>query len=434
MRVLSTSSLGILTTATLLLSAAPPATASDGAAPDTPARPVVPPVAPAVPAAPAAPVAGSTQSLPLTQLAPSARGPRTGADGARGLTPRTVRPFSLLGVVWEDADAELAARVQVRTRTADTGRWSRWHDLDAHSGDAPDGGPREQRDARVRGATAPLWAGPSDGVQVRVAPETAHRLPDGLRLELIDPGEPGPVPGAAEPGSETGDTDLPALTRSETRLEAAAHGLDAASAEAGKHIGPRPGIVTRKGWRADERLRESRFQYTKTVRMAFVHHTAASNNYRCSQAPSIIRGIYRYHVKSSGWRDIGYNFLVDKCGKIYEGRAGGVTRPVQGAHTYGFNVNTMGVAVLGSFGSAKPPAKALDGVAKLTAWKLGLYGVNARGKTAMTSGGGKYAKGKRVRMHTISGHRDGFNTECPGAKLYKRLGTIRATAARLQGR
>ncbi|WP_367125234.1 N-acetylmuramoyl-L-alanine amidase [Streptomyces phytohabitans] len=448
MRVLSVSSLGALTSAALLLTPVLPAVPTAAAAPANPAS------AGTGGGAPHTAQEGSTQSLPLA--APSAdRGPRTGAEAAPGLAPRTVKPFSLLGVVWDDADAELHGRVQVRTRTAGTGRWSRWHDLDAHSGDAPDPGREERTGGAARGATAPLWVGPSDGVQVRVVPGAgdAHEttdgeavkkaaraggaraaLPAGLRLELIDPGTTDTASGAAEPGGETGGALIPPLDRAQTSAEAAARGLGIEFADAGDHVGPRPGIVTRSGWGADERLREKNFAYGKTVRMAFVHHTAMGNDYSCSQSPSIIRSIYRYHVKSSGWRDIGYNFLVDKCGKIYEGRAGGVTEPVQGAHTYGFNGNTMGVAVLGSFGSSQPSKQALDGVAKLTAWKLGLYGADVRGKTTMTSGGGKYAKGKRVRMNTVSGHRDGFNTECPGARLYAKLGTIRATAGRLQGR
>ncbi len=166
-----------------------------------------------------------------------------------------------------------------------------------------------------------------------------------------------------------------------------------------------------------------------------MHHTASGNKYSCSQAPSVIRGIYRYHVLSSGWRDIGYNFLVDKCGNIYEGRAGGVTKAVMGAHTLGFNSNSMGIAVLGTFSSTKPAAAAVNAIAKLTAWKLGLFGANPRGKTYLKSAGGNlYRKGKNVRLNVISGHRDGFATECPGKQLYGKLGSARSTSARYQGR
>ncbi len=211
--------------------------------------------------------------------------------------------------------------------------------------------------------------------------------------------------------------------------------MDAAGAAAKPFIGPRPRIITRKGWGASESLREKTFVYTKTVKAAFVHHSATGNSYTCKQAPSVLRSIYRYHVVSSGWRDFGYNFAVDKCGNIYEGRAGGVTRAVLGAHTLGFNTNSMGVAVLGTYSRSTPPAAAVAAIARLTAWKIGLFKGNPKGKVTLTSGGsGKYKKGKKVSFNVISGHRDGFLTECPGARLYSKLGTARSASAKLQGR
>lgn len=494
MRVLPVTSLGVLSAAALLIPLAPPAAALSGSAEasasasassSASASAAAPSgtgsAAAARGARPAAPLLpGSTQSLRLRPLQPA---PSSGAPGesrpgnadrgagpaARtaaevGLAPRTVRPFSLLGVIWSDVRDQLRGRAQVRIRSAHTGAWSGWRTLDVHTTHAPDGTRAERGRGSVRGATNPLWSGASDGVQLRVTPESGGTLPEGLRLELIDPGDADATAGADRPGGRAADGnggDRAEAPRAEApRAEADSAEADRAeaadSAEAagnqlaripalskaqtqavagvGKHVGPRPGIVTRKGWGADEKLREAGYPYTGTVKAAFVHHTAMTNSYRCAQAPSIIRGIYRYHVKSSGWRDIGYNFLVDKCGTIYEGRAGGVVEPVQGAHTYGFNTNSMGVAVLGSFGKTNPSRAAQDAVAKLTAWKLGLFGVNAKATTTLTSGGGKYATGRKVRMNTVSGHRDGFNTECPGARLYDRLGSIRATAARLQGR
>ena len=248
-----------------------------------------------------------------------------------------------------------------------------------------------------------------------------------------------PEPGQA-PDSETGsagNAEAPASAESAKggAIPALSREATQAAYPAGRpYIGPRPRIVTRKGWGANEKLRESGLKYTKTVKVAFVHHTAMSNTYKCGQAPSIIRAMYRYHVKSSKWRDIGYNFLVDKCGTVYEGRAGGVAKPVMGAHTYGFNTNSTGIAVLGSYDKTKPPAAATRAVSGLAAWKLGLTGRNPRSKVWMTSGGGKFKKGKKVKLRTISGHRDGFTTECPGARLYSTLGATRAAAARMQGR
>lgn len=390
-------------------------------------------------------LAGSTQSLALARLGATRAADR---PEEQGLARRDVRPFSLVGVVWDDPNAELHGRVQVRTRTTATAAWSGWQDVETHNDDAPDLDTSERTASHVRGATAPLWVGDSDGVEVRVSGEppaptraAAPPLPSGLRLELVDPGtdeDPGPegAPADAPRGNPPAGTVIPELSKQATEDELiAAAGGDTSAAQARPYVGPRPRIVTRKGWGADEKLREHKLGYTKTVKAAFVHHSATGNNYRCAQAASVIRGIYRYHVKSSGWRDIGYNFLVDKCGTIYEGRAGGVTKPVMGAHTLGFNTNSTGIAVLGSYSSTSPPAAVVDALARLTAWKLGLTGANPSGTTTLKSGGGNlYPKGKNVRLHVISGHRDGFATECPGRRLYDELGTARAGSARLQGR
>ncbi|GHB61123.1 hypothetical protein GCM10010377_60090 [Streptomyces viridiviolaceus] len=385
---------------------------------------------------------GSTQSLPLVPLA----GDRAPVE--QGVPRRDVRHFSLLGVIWDDPDTELHGRVQVRTRAAGTGNWSSWQELETHNADhAADPDTPERTSGRVRGATAPLWVGDSDGVEVRVRAETdgeatraVSPLPTGLRLELVDPGEDAALSEAPVPddGARTGALDeIPALDRAQTERELLALGTGASTGQqkAKPYVGPRPRIVTRRGWGANEKLREKKSVYTKKVKAAFVHHSATGNNYSCKQAPSVIRSIYRYHVKSMGWRDIGYNFLVDKCGKIYEGRAGGVAKPVLGAHTLGFNSNSMGIAVLGTYSSKKPSSAAVKAIARLTAWKLGLYGMNPRGKTYLKSAGGNlYRKGKNVRLNVISGHRDGFATSCPGRKLYGKLKTARSTAAKYQGR
>ncbi|MFF8728330.1 peptidoglycan recognition protein [Streptomyces sp. NPDC015171] len=444
--------------------------------------PALPATAAGRPAGTAVP--GSTRSLPLVPLA---RERALGGVPEQGLYRVGIGRFALLGVVWDDPRTELRGRVRVRTRSAATGEWSGWQDVEPDNTDhGADPGTAERSARQVRGATAPLWVDSSDGVDVRVRAEGADSqgrqsvgaraaLPSGLRLELVAPGGDGDGEAGGETGkeAETGEagaagealpaggpadgprTDLDteaAIAASGANSEIAAFGtlaipeLDRKATEEemvrlrgespGKpHIGPRPRIVTRRGWGADESLREHGFAYTEKVKAAFVHHTASGNTYTCAQTPSVIRGIYRYHVKSMGWRDIGYNFLVDKCGTLYEGRAGGAARAVLGAHTLGFNTDSMGIAVIGTYGTAKPPGKAVTAIARLTAWKLGLYGVDPRAKTYLTSGGGNlYAKGKNVRLNVISGHRDGYATECPGKRLYGRLGTARSGAARYQGR
>ncbi|MEW1718713.1 peptidoglycan recognition protein [Streptomyces sp. NPDC093109] len=484
MRAYLATPIGVACTAALVL----PLSLPSGAA-ALPAGSTAVALASASAAVPAVP--GSTQSIPLTAL-PADRSP--GAAQEQGVTRRDVRPFSLLGVVWDDADTEFHGTVQVRTRSAGTQIWSEWQDLETHNQEhGADPGSQERDSGTVHGSTAPLWVGGSDGVELRVRAtqeqdETGPAralLPQGLRLELIDPGvEPAVGSGAEQSGAgqtETGASpadpatgsglgplapmspeelassaaneelvapgarEIPATTEvspgtfsatfSATYSESAAGSASGSSAEAQRYAAPRPRIITRRGWGADESLRERNFRYTGTVKAAFVHHSATGNNYTCDEAPSVLRSIYRYHVRSSGWRDFGYNFAVDKCGNIYEGRAGGVAKPVLGAHTLGFNTNSTGIAVLGTYSNTNPPAAALTALARLTAWKLGLHGVNPNGKVTLTSGGsGKYGKGTRVTLHTISGHRDGFATECPGARLYGKLGTVRAKAAGYQGR
>lgn len=259
-----------------------------------------------------------------------------------------------------------------------------------------------------------------------------------------DKGEPVLLPGMTMEMAESSSANVPlapigadeitALNKADSTADAVL--ADESLAAAGRpYIGPRPRIVTRKGWGADEGLREKGFVYTKTVKAAFVHHTASGNNYACKDAPAVLRSLYRYHVVSSGWRDIGYNFAVDKCGTVYEGRAGGVAKPVLGAHTMGFNTDSMGIAVIGSYTSTTPPAASVNAVARLTAWKLGLFGADPRAKATLKSGGGNlYAKGRNVKLNVISGHRDGFATECPGRLLYGQLPPARTSAAKLQGR
>ncbi|MBT2392047.1 N-acetylmuramoyl-L-alanine amidase [Streptomyces sp. ISL-1] len=192
-----------------------------------------------------------------------------------------------------------------------------------------------------------------------------------------------------------------------------------------------PEIVSRADWGADESLVLDPPTYLNKVDAVFVHHTAGTNDYACADSPAIIRAILTYHVKTNGWNDIGYNFFVDKCGTVFEGRAGGVDRPVLGAHTYGFNSYSSGVSVLGDYeNGGTPTAEAKKAVAEITAWKLGLHGVNPQAKVTLTAAAdtGVWKKGDAATLNTISGHRDGYATLCPGASLYSVLPEIRTAA------
>ncbi|MGW2085883.1 peptidoglycan recognition protein family protein [Streptomyces sp. NPDC001880] len=200
---------------------------------------------------------------------------------------------------------------------------------------------------------------------------------------------------------------------------------------------PRPAIVSRAQWRADETIRDSHAHYAGGVKAVFIHHTDTPNGYDCADVPGTLRNLYTGQTRDRSWGDLGYNFLVDKCGTIYEGRAGGADRPVVGSHTLGFNRGTTGIAAVGTFGQGTPvPAVMERAIATLAAWKLGLGGVDPTGKVRLTStnGNSRYAKGTSAEFDAISGHRDGFATNCPGEALFARLPAIRKLAADIQSR
>ena len=164
--------------------------------------------------------------------------------------------------------------------------------------------------------------------------------------------------------------------------------------------------------------------------MAFVHHTDGGNSYTRAQAPGIVRGIYYYHTKSLGWSDIGYNFLIDRYGTVYEGRYGGVTKGPIGAQVLGFNTGSTGVSIIGDFTNATPPAAAVSALKRLLAWKLDVHHVDPRGSAVLTCAyGQKFATGQRVTFPAIAGHRQANYTSCPGDGLYALLPAVRKAVA-----
>ena len=191
-----------------------------------------------------------------------------------------------------------------------------------------------------------------------------------------------------------------------------------------------PPLLDREAWGANEAIRRAAPKYSASVQFAVVHHTAGNNSYTASQSAAIVRGIEVYHVKGNGWNDIGYNFLVDKYGQVFEGRYGGVDKNVIGAHAEGFNTGSTGVALLGTYGSAGPSAAARTALANLLAWRLDLAHVDPLSKLNWISGGNaRFASGVPVLLRAVSGHRDTGFTTCPGAALYAQLGAIARQAA-----
>jgi hypothetical protein len=305
----------------------------------------------------------------------------------RTLAPRRVgRRFAMVGLHWRGAPTALFA---VRTRTLG-GPYGAWAAVDV--ADLPRA---DERRPRAPWQSEPLWVGAADVVQVRV-------LGDVGRLYAV----------AVDPGAD------PSLTR--RRIAAAPPG--------------EPEIIARADWGADEKIRRAAPSYAPRVTVGFVHHTATPNGYGATQAAAIVRSIYLYHVRGNGWNDIGYNFLVDTAGRVYEGRYGGVGRNVVGAHTGGFNSGTFAIALIGDFSKSPPPAAQLAAVEQLLAWRLDVAHADPSGRSTLVSAGNeRYTKGKAVAFATISAHRDAGLTDCPGDALYALLPQIRTAVAAVGG-
>ncbi|WP_229833970.1 N-acetylmuramoyl-L-alanine amidase [Streptomyces xantholiticus] len=335
--------------------------------------------------------------------------------GEAALSRRATEPFGMLGVSWTDADAEVKGTIEARTRSAETGEWSDWIALEPYLRGL------DGERAAERGSTEPVWVGRSDGAEVRVSDGAASgTLPAGLRLDMVDP--------IADGDADQGGDELNA--------EPAAFAAPAIDPGPPSTV-PQPPVVTRAQWGADESLNNEGPIYLPDgrIKAVFVHHTTDAD-YDCAESAAIVRAIHVYHVKTNGWRDLGYNFLVDKCGTIFEGRQGGIDQPVQGAHTYGFNAESTSVSVIGDYTDVAASNAALTATARMAAYKLGQYGGDPAGTTTLVAGatqtnyhGQKFTAGQAYTFNQISGHRDGFNTQCPGMKLYPQLPSIRTLAA-----
>jgi hypothetical protein len=193
-------------------------------------------------------------------------------------------------------------------------------------------------------------------------------------------------------------------------------------------------IITRIQWGGDSVPPRAPPEFGE-VRLAFVHHTVNANDYSPQDSPGIVLAIARYHRDTNKWNDIGYNFLVDRYGQVFEGRAGGIDQPVVGAQSQGYNGASTGVANIGTFDVAGQTEPALDALSKLIAWKLAIHGAPVEGEVTVTSRGGesnRYPSGQPVVFQRIAGHRDGDKTECPGTALFSQLPELRQRAAAQQ--
>jgi hypothetical protein len=192
-----------------------------------------------------------------------------------------------------------------------------------------------------------------------------------------------------------------------------------------------PSIIPRAGWGADESYRfcspddlricpsicsyvgQEKWPptYAYTLK-AIIHHTVTSND--DPDPAATMRAIYYYHAKTLCWGDIGYNFVIDWFGNIYEGRYGGDN--VVAGHALGYNVGSVGIAAMGDYRLVNISAQLERSLVSLLTWECYKHGINPLGYSTFVD---KY-------VANIMGHRDVNNTQCPGDNLYNQLPSIRS--------
>lgn len=300
-------------------------------------------------------------------------------------------PFDAVVAHWDaDVPAGTSLRTELRVFTADTG-WSGWHLME---------GVEWSVEKQQFYPQSPLLLGDGRQFQYRVTVASQR------------PGERDVVsPVLREMTVTYMDTD-----QGPTTLQAKAMAKAGVVTAAGV---PRPGIIPRIGWGADESYRSWDPEF-RDVQKVVIHHTVTPSGYPEEKAASWVRAIYYYHAVTQGWGDIGYNYLVDQYGNIYEGRYGGPG--VVGGHVSSYNYGTMGVGLLGTFGnyadSASPTDALLSSLSQLCAWEASRSTIHPLGKSQF----------RDVAPPNVAGHRDypPYSTTCPGDLVYAELGRVRA--------
>ena len=341
------------------------------------------------------------RAVEFEQWLPTNAWTRDADGGWRSPVVLAPRRFDLVGLQWRAGTGEIGTRIRVR---AADGRWQRWTLM---AGDHAGGAGAE-----------PVWAGGADAYQLRM-----DARPRSLRARFVN----------ATGSATAADRLKTALRRGARSVLAALAGSSARAQTPAPGSRGAPSIIPRADWGADQCPPRAQPAYGD-VQLGFVHHTVNANEYAPQDSAAIVLSICRYHRNENGWRDIGYNFLVDRYGQIFEGRAGGADLPVIGAQAQGYNGVSTGVANIGTFSQAPQTAAGVQATAELLAWKLSLHGAPVGGAVEVVSAGGptnRYPDGSAVTFERIAGHRDADRTTCPGDALFAQLPEIRAQAAAL---
>ena len=420
------------------------ASGSDNAASVSPAA-----VRGATATVPALAQATGAADAPVPSILPAATNPQ--ADAALLTDPLEVDRFFVAGFTWTGG-ADLPDGVRIYLRVRESGSWSPWY-----LSEAADSG----RDDRATPGTGEFVTGGADAIQASVV---GSSLPAGLKLALVPSRPQGEeVLGADDlTTTEAAPTpvieDASAMENQGTQVDPAAMTLSASPAPVAQPAaasvaspatapatvpvvapaattanGLPVAVTTRAEWGANASYMSWDPEYARAGHVV-VHHTAGTNSYSAGQSASIVRGIYYYHAVVLDWGDIGYNFLVDKFGTVFEGRSGSVAAPAGrmsiGAHARGVNTGTMGISMMGDYSAVSPSDAQLSSVGKMAGWFLKRAGISDvtgwAGLHVWTTE--RYQAGSTISMPRILGHRDVGYTTCPGNVGYSKLGTIRAIA------
>ena len=386
---------------------------------------------------------------PVPSILPAATDPQ--ADAALLTDPLEVDRFFVAGFTWTGG-ADLPDGVRIYLRVRENGSWSPWY-----LSEAADSG----RDDRATPGTGEFVTGGADAIQASVV---GSSLPAGLKLALVPSRPQGEeVLGADDlKTTEAAPTpvieDASAMENQGTQVDPAAMTLSASPAPVAQPAaasvtapatapatvpvvapaattanGLPVAVTTRAEWGANASYMSWDPEYARAGHVV-VHHTAGTNSYSAGQSASIVRGIYYYHAVVLDWGDIGYNFLVDKFGTVFEGRSGSVAAPAGrmsiGAHARGVNTGTMGISMMGDYSTVSPSDAQLSSVGKMAGWFLKRAGISDAtgwaGLHVWTTE--RYQAGSTISMPRILGHRDVGYTTCPGNVGYSKLGAIRAIA------
>jgi N-acetylmuramoyl-L-alanine amidase len=317
--------------------------------------------------------------------------------GVSGVSPSvTAGRFVLAGVEWSGPEH---ARIELRARAPD-GRWSPWSAASTlgHDADGP-----AQSDSLFG---EPVWVGVADSLQVR-----ASEPIDGVVVHFVGARGVSAAPRAGAVATSAFPLAQPVLD-----------------------AGPgQPPIIARSAWAGKAPAWAPSYG---DVRLGFVHHTDNPNGYAAAEVPAMLFAMYQYHRYVRGWGDIAYNFVIDLFGRIWEARSGGIDQAVIGTQAGGYNIESFGVSVLGTFSYVVPSSAAIDALERLLAWKLSVHGVPTLGEVEVEVNPSDafytpFPGGAHIKLPRVAGHRQGCSTDCPGDAFFARLPSIRPRVAKL---